>query len=469
VALGLSLYNWGVMAGCILFSGYHLWTTAFGMPISYLHRPLFLTFAVPLGFLVYSVSGRKHSGAAKPLDVFLAFAAAVCFGTIALIHEKTSERLSMVDPLTSWEILCGIVCVLLILEITRRTVGWILAAVAIGALCYAALGPYMPDMLAHKGFTPVEIVDYLNFGLEGIYSVPVGVASTYIILFILFGTFLEMSGAGDVMMDLGRTLAGRYRGGPAKIGVLTSAFFGSISGSAAANVYATGTFTIPMMKRIGYSPAFAGAVEAAASTGGQLVPPVMGAAAFLMADILGVPYLQICAAALIPSILYFLSLLLMIDFEAARKGLQGMDAKDLPEIREVLKRSYLLLPIFVLLGIMIMGYTPFRAAFIATGFTVLVSWFAPATRMGPKKMMQALETSAKRTILIASACDAAGIIIAFFPFFRLLFRCAFHGHPPGGRCRVCGGGDRRREHDENRPGCREALLCCLHDPLCIYF
>jgi TRAP transporter 4TM/12TM fusion protein len=240
---------------------------------------------------------------------------------------------------------------------------------------------------------------------------PVGVASTYIVIFIIFGTFLEKTGAGDVIMDMGRALAGRYRGGPAKIAVLTSAFFGSISGSAAANVYATGTFTIPLMKRLGYTPTFAAAVEASASTGGQLMPPIMGAAAFLMADILGVPYLKICAAALIPSLLYFSSLIFMIDFEAAQKGLKGLDPADVPRVRQAFKRSYLLLPILVLLAAMIMGYTPFLSAFAATGSAILVTFFSKKTRMSMRQITAALKESAERTVLIATACAAAGIII----------------------------------------------------------
>lgn len=406
-----NIYRWVTGAGFVAFASYHLWTTAFGMPVAYLHRPVFLTFAMPLGFLIYSFRGKKHLDRASWPDIALAAVALICFGTIAASFEANSERMSMVDPLNNWQLAAGGVCILLVLEITRRTVGWVLSAVAVGALAYAFFGTAMPNILAHKDFSLVEVIDYLNYGLDGIYSVPVGVASTYIVVFIIFGTFLEKSGAGEVMMDLGRALAGHHRGGPAKIGVLTSAFFGSISGSAAANVYATGTFTIPMMKRIGYSPAFAGAVEASASTGGQLVPPVMGAAAFLMADILGIPYIQVCAAAVIPSVLYFLSLLLMIDFEAARKGLAGMSREDQPRLRDTLKRSYLLLPILVLVAVMLMGYTPFRAAFAATLFTVVVAAFSPTHRMGPRKIIDALEVSAQRTILIAAACAAAGIII----------------------------------------------------------
>ena len=400
-----------ISLGFVVFSCYHLWTTAFGIPISYLHRPLYLTFALSLGFLIYDSKGKRHQGRPSWADMLLGLAVLVCFGTVASLYEMTSQRLSMVDPLTPWQLLVGGLSVLLVLEITRRTVGWVLSAVVVLALLYAFFGPFMPHALAHRGFSVRDMIDYLNFGLDGIYSIPTGVASTYIVVFIIFGTFLEMSGAGDVLMDLGRALAGRFRGGPAKIGVLASAFFGSISGSAAANVYATGTFTIPLMKRLGYRPAFAGAVEAASSTGGQLMPPVMGAAAFLMADILGIPYLKVCKAALLPAILYFLSILLMVDFEAARTGLKGIEAADQPSLKEVLKRSFLLLPIVVLLAVMLMGYTAFRAALIATASSVLVSMFSPKHRMGPRRILNALVVSGQRNVLIASACAAAGIII----------------------------------------------------------
>lgn len=403
--------GYATTAGCVAFSAYHLWTTAFGMPVAYLHRPVFVTFAMALGFALYSFRGRKQSGAASWPDILLVLICLVCFGTVAAGHEVNAERLSMVDPLTAWQVVAGGTGVMLILELTRRVVGWVLAAVTVAALAYAFFGPYLPRLLAHKGFTVVDMIDYMSFGLNGVYSLPVGVASTYIVIFIIFGTFLEKTGAGDVIMDMGRAMAGRYRGGPAKIAVLTSAFFGSISGSAAANVYATGTFTIPLMKRLGYTPAFAGAVEASASTGGQLMPPIMGAAAFLMADILGIPYLKICAAALIPSLLYFSSLVFMIDFEAAQKGLKGLDPADLPSVRHAFKRSYLLLPILVLLAAMIMGYTPFFSAFVATGSAILVTFFSKKSRMSMRQVIEALKESAERTVLIATACAAAGLII----------------------------------------------------------
>lgn len=405
-----SYIQWLTNFGFIVFTGYHLYTTALGIPVSYLHRPLHVTFAITLGFLIYSSRGIKNLGHPPWYDLVLAGISLVSFGSVAFFYSSTSERLTMVDPLSGWELLVGGMGIFLILELARRSIGWVLSAVAAIFLLYSQIGPLMPTLLAHKGFSIWDTIDYLCYGLEGIYSVPIGVSSTYIVIFVIFGTFLEKSGAGEVLMDMGRAIAGRYRGGAAKIAVLTSAFFGTISGSAAANVYATGTFTIPMMKRMGYSPSFAGAVEASASTGGQLMPPVMGAAAFLMADILGIPYFQICKAALIPSILYFFSVLIMVDFEAARLGLKGIEKENQPMFKDVLKRSHLLIPILVLLVVMILGYTPFRAAFVATCFTVLVSFFSKP-RMGFRRCLQALVTSGERMVLIASACAAAGLII----------------------------------------------------------
>lgn len=397
--------------GFVFFSGYHLWTTVWGMPVAYLHRPIHLAFAATLGFLLYSARGKKRGGRPPAADLLLSLLSLASFGTVVLLADKAAQRLPMIDPLTPWELFAGAAGILLVLELIRRTVGWVLCGVAAASLAYCFLGPYMPRVLAHTGFTWKQVVDYQSFGLEGIYSSAIGVSSTYIVVFIIFGTFLEMCGAGEVMMDLGRALAGRYRGGPAKIAVVTSAFFGTISGSAAANVYATGTFTIPLMKRTGYTAAFAGAVEAAASTGGQLMPPIMGAAAFLMADILGIPYLKVCVAAFIPSVIYFFSILMMVDFEAAKLGLKGIAEEELPDVRKTLRRVYLLLPIAVLLGVMILDYTPFMAAFVATLSALVVSWLSPEHRMGPRRVLEALEVGGRRTVLIASACAGAGIIV----------------------------------------------------------
>lgn len=397
-----------IFFGCLAFAAYHCITVILGMPVAYVHRPIHVMFAATLAFLVYPSNKKKG---VSPFDLVLAVIALASFIVPTVDAEQIAERLVMVDDLTPIQTVAGVAAILVVLVLVRRVVGTSLLVVCILFLGYAFLGGYMPGTLAHKGFEWYEIVDYLGFGLEGIYSSAIGVSSTYIAAFIVFGTFLERCGAGEFLMDLGRSLAGQYRGGPAKIAVITSAFFGTISGSAAANVYATGAFTIPMMKKTGYKPVFAGAVEAAASTGGQIMPPIMGAAAFLMADILGVPYLEICKAAVIPAFLYFFSILVMVDFEAAKLGLAGLPKEELPRLRDVLKRTYLLLPIAVLLGVMIMGYTPFRAAMVAVAASIVVSWGDKRFAIGPRRLIDILSTSGRRMILIAVACLGAGIII----------------------------------------------------------
>ena len=402
------LVQYLIFFGCLLFAGYHCVTTIFGMPVAYVHRPIHVMFAASLAFLVYP-SSKKRGPA--PLDLVLALMALAAFALPAIQADQIAERLVMVDDLTLGQTISGITALVLVLVLIQRVVGMSLLVVCLLFLAYAFWGAHIPGMLAHKGFSWNEVVDYLGFGLEGLYSSAIGVSATYIAAFIVFGTFLERCGAGDVLMDLGRALTGHYRGGPAKIAVITSAFFGTISGSAAANVYATGAFTIPMMKKAGYKPTFAGAVEAAASTGGQIMPPVMGAAAFLMADTLGIPYLEVCKAAVIPAFLYFFSILMMVDFEAAKLGLVGVPKEELPRMKDVVKRLYLLLPIVALLVIMMLGYTPFRAAMAAAAAAVLVSWGDKKFAIGPRRFVEILSTAGRRMILIAVACLGAGIVI----------------------------------------------------------
>ena len=402
------LVQYLIFFGCLLFAGYHCVTTIFGMPVAYVHRPIHVMFAASLAFLVYP-SSKKRGPA--PLDLVLALMALAAFALPAIQADQIAERLVMVDDLTLGQTISGITALVLVLVLIQRVVGMSLLVVCLLFLAYAFWGAHIPGMLAHKGFSWNEVVDYLGFGLEGLYSSAIGVSATYIAAFIVFGTFLERCGAGDVLMDLGRALTGHYRGGPAKIAVITSAFFGTISGSAAANVYATGAFTIPMMKKAGYKPTFAGAVEAAASTGGQIMPPVMGAAAFLMADTLGIPYLEVCKAAVIPAFLYFFSILMMVDFEAAKLGLVGVPKEELPRMKDVVKRLYLLLPIVALLVIMMLGYTPFRAAMAAAAAAVVVSWGDKKFAIGPRRFVEILSTAGRRMILIAVACLGAGIVI----------------------------------------------------------
>jgi TRAP transporter 4TM/12TM fusion protein len=392
---------------------FHLYTAAFGTFAALLQRSVHLTLIAGLGFLGYSFAGRRRKDGESPgwADWVLAALALVVFGTIALRYQSIEVRQALVDALSTWEVVVGGLGIALVLELTRRVVGIVLTLIGAAFLAYAMAGPYVPGAFAHRGFSLIDVVDYQMFGLNGIFGIPLGVSATYVVLFIILGTVMEESGTGAVLMDMGRRVAGRFRGGPAKIAVLTSAMFGTISGSAVANVYSTGVVTIPLMKRIGYAPHFAGAVEAAASTGGQIMPPIMGAAAFLIADILAIPYLEVCKAALIPAILYYLGLLLMVDFEAARTGLRGLLPAELPAWSSIGKRIHLLLPVGVLLYVLIRGYTPFWAAFVSVVSAIMVSALAPSIRLSPSTLARAMIVSAQRTVVVAVGCAVAGVIV----------------------------------------------------------
>lgn len=408
VIAGSRYLRWFIAVWSVGFIAFHFYTAAFGVFIAQLQRPVHLMFAFVLGFLVVpAIRGRK----VEVPGLLLSLLAFFCFGYNIFHYQEITLRQILVDPLSPLAITLGGIGLLLILEITRRVVGGALPAVAALSLVYAFVGPYLPGVIAHRGFTPYDVIDYLCFGLDGVYGMPVGVSATYIFLFIILGTFLEYTGVGTFIMDLGKLLAGGTRGGPAKIAALTSALFGSISGSAVANVYGTGSITIPMMKKIGYKPHIAGAVEAVASTGGQIMPPVMGAAAFLMADVLGIPYLKICKAALIPAIFYFTCLILVLDFEAAKTGIKGLGREELPTWRDVLPQAYLLLPLAVLVVVLLQGFTAFRAAFVAILVTVGISFLKKETRFTPKTFLDALLASARRGVMIAGATASAGIVI----------------------------------------------------------
>jgi TRAP transporter 4TM/12TM fusion protein len=369
---------------------------------------LHLTFAAVFGFLVLPVIKNKNLDVS---NIVLALICLIAFGYNVYEYHTITMRQILVDPLSHFEYLVGGISLLLVLELTRRAVGGALVYVAAATLIYAWVGPYLPGVIAHRGFSLTDVIDYLCFGLDGVYGLPLGISSTYVILFIILGTFMEFTGVGDLIMDLGKLLVGQYRGGAAKIAALSSAMVGSISGSAVANVYATGAITIPMMKKIGYKPHIAGAVEAVASTGGQIMPPVMGAAAFLMAEVLGIPYLKICKAALIPAILYFICLILVLDYEAAKTGIKGLPKKDLPAWKDVWPRLYLLLPIIALVVVLFMGYTALRAARAAILVCMALSFFRKDTRFTWKSYLDAMYVSAKRGVMIAAATAAAGIVI----------------------------------------------------------
>ena len=291
-------------------------------------------------------------------------------------------------------------------------VGIPMVCVVLFFIGYAFAGPYMPGLLAHRGLSIEHFVSHVYFTTEGVFGIPLGVSSTFIFLFILFGAYLEGTGLGKFFIDVANSIAGWASGGPAKVAVLSSGLMGTVSGSSVANVVGTGSLTIPMMKRLGYHKNFAGAVEAAASTGGQLMPPVMGAAAFLMAEFVGVPYVEIVKAAIIPAALYFIGVWLGVHFEAKRNNLKGLPRDELPKLGELLKtRGHLAIPLLAIVWLLVSGYTPMRAALVAIVLSIVVSSLKAATRMTPLQIVKGLETGARNVLGVLVACAAAGIII----------------------------------------------------------
>jgi TRAP transporter 4TM/12TM fusion protein len=306
----------------------------------------------------------------------------------------------------------GLTMVLVVLEAARRTIGILLPAVSFTFLLYAYFGPYMPGWLVHKGYDLERIVQELYVTSGGIYGIPIGVSSTFIIVFILFGTFLKGSGGGQYFIDLAYAVAGRFRGGPAKTAVLSSALMGMVSGSPVGNVVTTGTFTIPLMKSTGYTPLMAGAIEACASTGGLFTPPIMGAAAFIIAEFLGVPYVRIILAAAIPAFLFYLAVLLFVDVEAMKRGLKGLSRDQLPPLtKTLLSRIHLAIPLITLIAMLLCAYSPMKSAFWAILLLVFLGLFKRETRMGIRDLLACLQEGARNALPVASACACAGIIV----------------------------------------------------------
>ncbi|MBU2089707.1 MAG: TRAP transporter permease [Alphaproteobacteria bacterium] len=307
------------------------------------------------------------------------------------------------------DFLFAVAGVLLILELTRRVAGLALLIIAGIFIAYAYMGPYLPGFLSHTGYRSDRFFSYL-FTDSGILGATTAVSSTYIILFIAFGAFLQVSKVGDYFVNFAFAVAGRARGGPAKVAVFASGLMGMINGTSAGNVVATGSLTIPLMKKVGYRPQTAGAIEAAASTGGQIMPPVMGAGAFIMAEITGIPYTDLIVAALIPACLYFVSIFFMVDFEAAKLGMRGLRQDELPVLAKLLKQVYLFLPIIILIGALYMGYSVIRAGTLGLMSALVVSWLSPH-KMGLRGILQALEGTTKMSIQLIAVCACAGIIV----------------------------------------------------------
>ncbi|MBR1398187.1 MAG: TRAP transporter fused permease subunit, partial [Selenomonadaceae bacterium] len=360
-----------VTALAITFSIFQLYTAMFGVLDAQLQRAVHLSFGLCLAYLLYPSKKSWSRNKVHLLDVVLAVLSAAAPLYIVVNYKQLVLRAGTV---TSTDLLVGLIGTILIIEATRRVVGIPMVTVILLFLVYAFAGPNLPGILAHRGLTVEQLISHIYYTTEGIFGIPLGVSSTFIFLFILFGAYLESTGLGKFFIDLANSIAGWASGGPAKVAVLSSGLMGTVSGSSVANVVGTGSLTIPMMKKLGYDKDFAGAVEAASSTGGQLMPPVMGAAAFLMAEFVGVPYIEIVKAAAIPALLYFAGVWLGVHFEAKRNNLKGVPRNELPKISIILKeRGHLAIPLVVIVFLLVSGYTPMRAALAAIFLSIICS------------------------------------------------------------------------------------------------
>ncbi len=410
----------------IAMASFHLYTAGFGTLLSYKQRSLHIIFAFILGLLLYPAGKKSSKEKPSILDFVLMGIGVVVFGYVFLFPEQLALK---GGNATTMDLVFGILAILLTLEVTRRVVGPELPIVAIVFLAYAYFGPQMPGVLAHRGFSLTRIVSHMYMGLEGIMGIPLGVSATFVFLFILFGAFLEKTGVGKFFIDMAFGLTGHYKSGPAMTAVVASGFMGSISGSSVANTVTTGAFTIPLMKRTGYKPYFAGAVEAAASTGGQIMPPVMGAAAFIMAEFTGIPYLKIIIAAAIPAILYYFAVGTMVHLEASKLGLKGLPREQLPKVGKLmLSRGYLLIPLVTIVYFLVAGNTPTLAAFKAIVISLVIAIIATLVRKDKSftfnDFLGALEAGAKGAVGVACACACAGMIVGVVTLTGLGLRIA---------------------------------------------
>ncbi len=374
------------------------------------HRGIYVLITYVLVFLTYPMWRGSPGHRPSIPDILLAGTSAFVVGYWILEFESLNYRMGMETQLDFYVSLVGVI---ISLEVCRRVLGLSLTLVGVTFLAYCYFGPYMPDIIAHRGFSVERIVNHVYLKQEGVFGIMADVLVTYVILFIFFGAFLKKSGAGKFFLDLPLALVGKSTGGPAKVAVVASGFFGSVSGSAIANTVSTGAFTIPLMKKAGFRPHVAGAIEPAASTGGMFMPPIMGAGGFLMAEMTGTPYVQIMKMAIFPAFIYFLAVFVMVHFEAKRHGLVGSgDGKEGPGALQILKKEWFMsLPLVIIVAMMLIGYSPGFAAVLATLSCVGVSWLTREYRMGPRQIFEALQEGAKNTLVIGATVGVIGIIV----------------------------------------------------------
>ncbi len=400
----------------IAFVLFQLFATLSGMITAQVLRATHLAFVQFLAFLLFPPTKKSPKNTLPWYDVVLAFIGAACWMYIVINFDSLVRRSG---NNTTLDVIIGIIGILVLFESCRRIVGLPIMIIAGCFIVYAFVGKYLPGFLHHRGYSLQRVVCHLFYNTEGIMGTPIGACSTFIFLFILFGALLEKTGIGQFFIDLCNAIAGGASGGPAKVAVLSSALLGTVSGSSVSNTVGSGSFTIPMMKKLGYKGEFAGAVEAAASTGGQIMPPIMGAAAFLMAESLGLPYITIVKAAVIPAILYFTGIFITVHLEAKKLGLKGLPREQLPKVGPLLLKSYMILPLVVIIVFLCIGKTAVYAALmgilacLAVGIGISITDLAKGRKptFGGKDLVDVMCAAARNIISVAIACGMAGIII----------------------------------------------------------
>lgn len=420
------LTGWqGKLVAVIAFamSCFHFYTSGFGLMLLQKQGAIHIAFTMALVFLLYPVSSKNKIKNSIPWYDFICAVVSIMSALYIVVY--FNELTSRSGLPNFWDLLFGFLFMVSLLEATRRISNPVLPALAIIAMLYCYFGRYMPDMLAHRGFSVERIINHMYLGTEGIFGTPLQVSSTFVFMFILFGSVLERTGLGKFIIDLSLALAGWSTGGPAKVAVVSSGLMGMVSGSSVANVCTTGMFTIPLMKSVGYNPEFAGAVEAVASTGGQIMPPVMGAVAFIMAQMLGVPYMKVAVAAIVPALLYYFAVMVQVHFEASRLGLKGIPFSRLPSLWALIRsKGFLLIPLFAIIYFLLAGYTPLKSAFNGIVISFVLSWISKDTRLTPDRIFEAFDSGARAAIGVACACATVGMIVGTGTLTGLALRIA---------------------------------------------
>lgn len=410
VLLALALAGTGYAFAMIAYAWLTWWFAGAANPPNF----VFGSFGIPLilGTIAAIVAGWLYSGRDRSRiyegDWLLGIASIAVLGYILFVVGALRLRAgtAMAQPGDLYAAAAGVI---LILELTRRLTGLVLVVIVSIFIAYSFLGPWLPGFLNHRGYDASRFFTYI-FTDQGILGAPIAVSSTYIILFIVFAAFLQASKVGDYFINFAFAAAGQARGGPAKVAVFASGLMGMINGTSAGNVVSTGSLTIPLMKRVGYPAKSAAAIEATASSGGQILPPIMGAGAFIMAEVTGIPYTEIVVAAIIPAVLYFISVYFMVDLQALKLNMKGLPRAELPKFAVLVRQVYLFLPIIILIYTLFAGYSVIRAGTLAMISAAVVSWLTPH-RMGPRQVLHALDIGARMSIQMVTVCAAAGVIV----------------------------------------------------------